>query len=107
MDSCAHQFQWKLVHEFRISLPKNKSVIVDGALLDAFTLRRGYWEAKDLEDNLEKEAKKKFEQGYPRNNIIFQTPERALLYQNGIRLGLDEDIRYSENLVELLKTFFA
>lgn len=107
LDSCAHQFQWKLIHEFRISLPKNKSVIVDGALLDAFTLRRGYWEAKDLQDNLEKEAKKKLEQGYPRNNIIFQTPERALLYQNGIRFGLDEDIRDSENLVELLKVFFA
>lgn len=106
LDSCGRQFQWKLVPEFRIALPKKKAVIVDGALLDAFTLKHGYWEAKDLKDDLEKEIKKKLEQGYPRNNIIFQSPERAILYQKGIRQGLNEDITDANNLVELLKLFF-
>jgi predicted helicase len=107
LDSSAKPFGWKLVPEFRIAVAKNKSVIVDGALLDTFTLRRGYWEAKDLGDNLEKEIKKKFELGYPRNNIIFQSPERAILFQNGVRQGLNEDITEPHNLIDLLKEFFA
>ncbi len=85
LDSCARPLGWKLVPEYRIALPRSKSVIVDGAVLDTFTLKHGYWEAKDLKDDLEKEIKKKLELGYPRNNIIFQSPERAILYQKGIR----------------------
>jgi len=107
LDTCAKQFKWKLVHEFPISLPKSKRIIVDGALLDAFTIKHGYWEAKDLKDKLENEIKKKLELGYPRDNIIFQSPERAILYQNGVRQGLNEDITSGENLVELLKRFFS
>lgn len=106
LDGCAKQFQWKLVPEYRIALPRSKSVIVDGAVLDTFTLKHGYWEAKDLKDDLEKEIKKKLELGYPRDNIIFQSPERAILYQKGIRQGLNEDITDADNLVELLKVFF-
>jgi hypothetical protein len=56
LDGCARQLQWKLVHEVRIPLPNNKSIIVDEAILDAFTLKHGYWEAKDSDDNLEKEV---------------------------------------------------
>ena len=106
LDTCAHQFKWKLVQEFRLPAPKNKSVIVDGAVLDSFTLKHGFWEAKDLKDQLEKEVKKKLEQGYPRSNIIFQSPERAILYQKGMRQGLNEDITDPDNLVDLLKVFF-
>jgi len=40
-------------------------------------------------------------------NIIFQAPEKAILYQGGVRLGLNEDITDSANLVELLKQFFG
>ena len=106
LDSVAKPIGWKLVPEFRIAVNKSKSVIVDGALLDTFTLRRGYWEAKDLKDDLEKEIKKKLELGYPRNNIIFQSPEKAILIQNGVRKGLNEDITSPENLIELLGEFF-
>jgi hypothetical protein len=55
---------------------------VDGALLDNFRLTHGFWEAKDIRDDLPKEARKKFALGYPRDNILFQTPRRALLFQN-------------------------
>lgn len=106
LDTCARQFKWKLVQEFRLPAPRNKSVIVDGAVLDSFTLKHGFWEAKDLEDSLEKEVKKKLEQGYPKNNIIFQSPEKAILYQKGVRQGLNEDITDPDNLVDLLKEFF-
>jgi hypothetical protein len=65
LDTCARQFRWKLIHEVRIPATKNKgrSVIVDGAVLDSFTLKHGFWEAKDLKDDLEREIKKKLELG--------------------------------------------
>ena len=106
LDDCARKFKWKLVQEFRLPAPKNKSIIVDGVVLDSFTLKHGFWEAKDLQDSLEKEIKRKLEQGYPRSNIIFQSPERAILYQKGVRQGLNEDITDPNNLVDLLKEFF-
>jgi predicted helicase len=64
------------------------------------------WEAKDEHDDLEKEAKRKIALGYPTDNIIFQAPERAMLFQNGVRQGLNEDISSPDNLVELLHHFF-
>src|SRR5713226_1942895 len=106
LDTCARQFKWKLVQEFRLPAPKNKSIILDGVVLDSFTLKHGFWEAKDLKDQLDREIKKKFDAGYPKNNIIFQTPEKAILYQGGIHIGLNEDITEADKLVELLKTFF-
>lgn len=77
----------------------------DGAVLDEYALVHGVWEAKDSRDDLAIEVKKKFAKGYPKENILFQSPERAILYQNG-RLIADEDIRRADNLVELLKLFF-
>jgi predicted helicase len=104
---CGRQFEWTLVPEYSYKPVKLNPVRVDGALLDTFRLTRGFWEAKDEHDALEKEIKAKFEKGYPRNNIIFQAPERAILFQNGVRQGLNEDLRDAENLVELLKHFFG
>ncbi len=104
---CGRQFDWTLVAEWAIQRPKAGLIKVDGALIDAFHLARGFWEAKDEHDDLDKEIRAKLEKGYPKNNIIFQAPERAVLIQNGIRRGLPEDIRDSANLVELLKEFFG
>ncbi|MCA1621626.1 MAG: N-6 DNA methylase [Acidobacteria bacterium] len=77
----------------------------DGALVDEFRLRHGLWEAKDSADDLRREAKKKLELGYPSDNILFQSPERAILYQNG-REVLDADIREAEGLARALEQFF-
>lgn len=54
--------KWKLVQEFRLPAPKNKSIIVDGVVLDSFTLKHGFWEAKDLQRLAGNEAKKNQEQ---------------------------------------------
>ena len=51
----------------------------------------GFWQARDTHDDLAKEVKKKINAGYPQNNIIFQAPERAILWQNG-RALLDLNI---------------
>jgi predicted helicase len=43
--------------------------------------------------------------GYPRDNIIFQAPERAVLYQAGARVA-DEDISKPDYLAQLVNHFF-
>ncbi len=79
---------------------------VDGALLDSFKLPYGYWEAKDSADDLDVEIKKKFQVGYPKENIIFQAPERAVVVQDGNRV-FDGPITQPDDLVEALRVFFT
>jgi predicted helicase len=96
--------QLTLVPEYRIER-RGSSVIVDGALVDLYHLPHGYWEAKDEKDDLAKEVQLKLDKGYPRDNIIFQAPERAILYQGGARI-LDENITRPESLVHVVNQFF-
>ena len=107
LTACCRKHSWTFVPEFLIERPRKKPLRVDGALVDEFRLTRGMWEAKDKDDHLPSEAKKKLDLGYPSKNIIFQSPYRALLFQNGIRVGISDDITKPENLVELLQRFFA
>ena len=92
----------------RQALPVSTHSLIrlDGALLDEYNLPRGTWEAKGIKGNLRAEIQTKFDAGYPQDNILFQTPERAILYQNG-REVLDADITERETLVTVLETFFA
>jgi hypothetical protein len=103
--ACGRRFDLTLVDEYPFQPPKLHAIRIDGALLNPFRLASGYWEAKDEHDDLEKEIRAKLERGYPRSNIIFQAPERAVLFQHSVRQGLNEDIRDPKNLVELLKQF--
>ena len=105
LEHCGRQFGWKLVPEWPIKRDRAHSLRVDGALVDEFRLTHGFWEAKDSHDDLGKEVKKKLTAGYPQNNIIFQAPERAILWQNG-RSVLDVDITEPVALVEIVKQFF-
>ncbi|MGA3054135.1 MAG: hypothetical protein ABSD63_07995 [Candidatus Korobacteraceae bacterium] len=75
---CGQKFHWTLVPEYSFSRPKLSPIRIDGALLDTFKLPRGYWEAKDEHDDLDKEIRAKLDKGYPRNNI-FRAPGRAVL----------------------------
>ena len=85
---------------------KNRRIIVDGALIDNFQLPHGYWEAKDIHDDLPTEVLRKFEKGYPRDNILFQTPHRAILWQNN-QPTLDADLTDPTQLIHTLETFFS
>jgi len=105
LKKCARQFDWLLVPEYQIKRKGQNLIRIDGALLDAFNLPRGYWEAKDSKDDLETEMKKKFEAGYPRTNILFQSPTQALLFQNG-RIQFHGAITDPEKLVAVLCQFF-
>jgi hypothetical protein len=46
------------------------NIFADGVLRDIFN-RRGFWEAKDTDDDLDAEISKKIQKGYPLVNTIF------------------------------------
>ena len=78
----ARQNNLTLICEKSLRTPQNTTIYVDGMLADNdFGLPRGYWEAKDLHDNLTTAVRQKFNAGYPQDNILFTTQERAILYQ--------------------------
>ena len=106
LESCGKQFDWTLVPEHSMALNRNKRIVVDGALIDDFRLTHGYWEAKDIHDDLPTEVQRKFEAGYPTDNILFQAPQRAILWQDDRRV-LDADLTDPKQLIETLQTFFA
>ncbi len=106
LETCGKQFRWTLVPEHSIALPQNKRIRVDGALIDEFNLPHGYWEAKDIDDDLPAEVQRKFAAGYPSDNILFQTPQRAILWQNDA-LVLDADLTDPAQLVQTLDAFFS
>ena len=56
--------------------------IPDGTVKDSLRMARGYWEAKDTDDNLDIEIQKKFARGYPQDNILFEDSRTAVLIQN-------------------------
>ncbi|MGA7590199.1 MAG: N-6 DNA methylase, partial [Candidatus Sulfotelmatobacter sp.] len=101
---CGKKLHLAFIPQFPIQRARTR-VIVDGALLDTFHLAHGYWEAKDEKDDLDREIKAKLDKGYPRDNIIFQAPERAVLYQAGARVA-DEDISKPDYLAQLVNHFF-
>lgn len=82
----------------------NKNVIPDGTLKDFLRQDWGYWESKDESDDINEEIKKKFDKGYPKENILFEDSQLAVLIQNGIEIDRSA-IRDTEKLHTLLTTF--
>ena len=103
---CGRKLNMTLVQEYSISLPQNRRIVVDGALVPQHNLVHGYWEAKDISDDLQAEVNRKFKAGYPKDNILFQTPVRAILWQEG-SLVLDVSLTDKLQLIKVLQTFFA
>jgi len=62
---------------------KDKRIIPDGTVKDALRLDWGYWEAKDEDDDLDKEIEKKLAKGYPDDNILFEDSQTAILLRQG------------------------
>ena len=95
---------WTLIaeHEKKVG---GKSIRPDGTFKDTMNLVRGFWEAKDTDDDLEKEIEKKRKAGYPLTNIIFEDNATAILYQNGIRIQT-ADMKDPARLADLVTTFF-
>ena len=102
----ARQNNLTLICEKPLRTLQGTTIYVDGMLTDNnFGLPRGYWEAKDLHDNLATAVRQKFDVGYPQDNILFTTQERAILYQDRQEV-LDVDITEPDALIRALHTFF-
>ena len=78
--------------------------VPDGTVKDALRMARGYWEAKDTHDDLDAEIQKRFDRGYPRDNIIFEDSQTAVLFQNGHE-AMRVDMRRPGELHRLIRTF--
>ncbi len=103
---CAGQVEWSLIEKSPFtSTTSGVTLYIDGALVDTYKIPHGYWEAKDTQDDLEKEVKKKFTAGYPKDNIIFQAPNRIIIYQNGSSV-FDDNVSKPEKLIDGLRLFF-
>lgn len=103
----AQQNNLTLICEKPLRTPQGTTIYVDGMLTDNnFGLPRGYWEAKDLHDNLDTAVRQKFEAGYPQDNILFTTQERAILYQDG-QAVMDVGIADPDTFIRVLHTFFS
>src|ERR1035441_2263181 len=70
------------VPEYQLETRTKDRRYADGALLHTLRVPFGYWEAKDSNDDLDEEIKKKFRAGYPKTNIIFEDSTQAVLFQN-------------------------
>ena len=76
----------------------------DGTVKDSLRMARGYWEAKDSDDDLDTEIQKKFDKGYPRDNIVFEDTVTAVLVQNGAE-AMRVDMRRPDGLHQLIRHF--
>ena len=101
---CAAQFNRTLIEQYTAQ-KGSKTLFFDGAITDQFNLIYGVWEAKDAADDLPSEIKKKFAAGYPKDNILFQAPQRAILWQNGQYVN-DWNLARPDALIAALRAFF-
>ena len=106
LHACAKQVKATLVPQYPMHAPKGNRIVIDGAIIDEIGLPLAYWEAKDIDDNLARAVQEKRDAGYPFDNILFQTPQRVVLYQNEVEV-LDIDITEPANLIAVLQYLFA
>ena len=106
LHACAKQMNATFVPQHAMHTALGNRIVIDGAILDEYGLPLGYWEAKDIDDNLPRSVHEKRDAGYPLDNTLFQTPQRAILYQNGL-IALDVDITEPANLIAALQYLFA
>ncbi len=92
---------WTLVPEHSMRAGGAR-IRLDGALRDGFGLTHGLWEAKDTADDLPAEVQRKAQKGYPLDNIVFQAPRRALLYQHRT-LVFDADLTDPQALCDVVE----
>ena len=95
-----HRGDFELVAE----RPTTAGVIPDGTVRDVLLMPRGYWEAKDTHDDIDKAIEIKFAQGYPNDNIIFENTDTAVLIQNG-DVAQRADMRKPGELHRLIRLF--
>ena len=105
LDHYCKKAKWNLVSQKPMKVA-GKLIRPDGTVLDSFSINRGYWEAKDSDDDLDKEIILKKEKGYPLSNIIFEDTITGVLYQDGSEV-FRADLKDPRQLADLLSLFFT
>ena len=105
LDICAKKIDATFSQEYQMRTPVGNRISIDGAVTK-WGMPIAYWEAKDIDDDLPRAIEEKRQSGYPFDNILFQTPERGILYQNE-QETLNTDITDPNNLVHLLQRLFS
>lgn len=95
-----------LIPELDYKTTQGKTVRPDGTIKDSLRLDWGYWESKDEADDIDEEIKKKFNKGYPKDNILFEDSQTAVLYQHGNEV-MRVSMKDAAALDELLNKFVS
>lgn len=93
------------ISQYEFLSPKGNRIRPDGTILHDLRVPKGYWEAKDTNDDLNEEIAKKQAKGYPQNNIIYEDSHTAVLIQNKnevMRCPMED----TEKLLRLVTLFF-
>ena len=106
LHACAKQINATFIPQHLMHTAAGNRIVIDGMIRDEYGLPLAYWEAKDIDDNLPRSIQEKRDAGYPLDNTLFQTPQRAILYQNG-QAVLDVDITEPTHLISALQHLFA
>jgi hypothetical protein len=106
LEETARGKKWSLVTEESVKVAgSSKSIRYDGVVRADFGTTRGHWEAKDEEDDLDVEIRKKRERGYSFKNIIFEDTRQAVLFQDGYEV-YRIDLGDADDLADLLNRFY-
>ena len=62
--------KWMLIPELA-TRTRGRRIVPDGTLRDEFSIPRGFWEAKNTQDDHDAEIQDKIAKGYPTSNIIY------------------------------------
>jgi predicted helicase len=105
LTDAARLYGWTFISEPTVRVG-NRTIRPDGLVRDGNNFPRGYWEAKDSKDKLEREIDRKLRNDYPAQNTIFEDTQRAILYQ-GRQPVLKADLSDTRELSDLLFRFFS
>ena len=106
LHACAKQINATFIPQHPMRTATGNRIVIDGMVKDEYGLPLAYWEAKDIDDDLAKAVQEKRDAGYPLDNTLFQTPQRAILYQNGAEV-LNVDFTEPTHLITALQHLFS
>lgn len=104
VNSYAERRNLMLVPKIAIKTAKGATIIPDGALKNALRLDFGYWESKDIKDDIDKEIQAKIDKGYPLTNTLFEDSETAVLFQENAQV-MRVSMKDAESFEKILQRF--
>lgn len=106
LNEYAHSKDLMLIAEISTKNKQGKIITPDGTLKDNIRNDWGYWESKDESDDINEEIRKKFDKGYPSDNILFEDSQTAVLYQHGEEV-LRRNMQDKDQLHQILTRFLS